>query len=96
MDWILLLKAVLSLIFVLGLLMIMLWSFKYMEQHNFTARIFKKVQKKKRLEIIEIQRLDTRNKLVLLRWDNSEHLLLIGPSSIVVEKNINESSNNHE
>jgi flagellar protein FliO/FliZ len=43
----------------------------------------------KRLHVVSIQPLDTRNRLILIRRDNVEHLLAVTPDSItVVEHNI--------
>ena len=88
MDFILLIKAVVSLLFVLGLLFITLWTIKYIELHSASSRFFKKLNNKKRLEVVEIKRIDGRNALVLIRRDDKEHLLLIGPSSQIIETNI--------
>lgn len=101
MDFILLIKAIVSLLFVLGLLFITLWAIKYIEQHSASSRFFKKINGKKRLEIIEIKRIDARNTLVLIRRDDKEHLLLVGPSSQIIENNIpakiqNDEGQNHE
>ena len=88
MDFILLIKAVVSLLFVLGLLFITLWAIKYIELHSASSRFFKKLNNKKRLEVVEIKRIDGRNALVLIRRDDKEHLLLIGTSSQIIETNI--------
>jgi flagellar biogenesis protein FliO len=43
----------------------------------------------KRLQVVSIQALDTRNRLVLIRRDNVEHLLAVTPERItVIEQNI--------
>ncbi len=88
MDFMLLLKAILSLLFVLGLLLVTLWAIKYMEISSKSGKFFKKINIKNRLEIIEFKRIDSRNSLVLVRCDNKEHLLLIGPSSQIIETDI--------
>lgn len=96
MDFILLIKAIVSLLFVLGLLFLTLWAIKYIELHSASSRFFKKINGKKRLEIVEIKRIDARNTLVLVRRDNQEHLLLIGPSSQIIENNIPAQEQNNE
>lgn len=101
MDFVLLIKAIVSLLFVLGLLFITLWAIKYIELHSASSRFFKKINGKKRLEILEIKRIDARNTLVLIRRDDKEHLLLVGLSSQIIESNIpakaqSDEGQNHE
>lgn len=96
MDFILLVKAIVSLLFVLGLLFLTLWGIKYIEIHSATGRFFKKLNDKRRLEVVEIKRIDSRNALVLVRRDDKEHLLLVGPSSQIIENNICTEGQNHE
>lgn len=96
MDFLLILKAVAALLFVLGLLFITLWAVKYIEIHSASNRFFKKINKKRRLEIVEIKRIDGRNALVLVRRDDKEHLLLIGPSSQIIETDIDTKGQNHD
>lgn len=78
MDWIMILKAVLSLAFVLGLLLVVLWLLKYCELRGAKNRFFKKLQTTQRLSVEEIRRIDARNSLVLVKKDNTEMLLLLG------------------
>ncbi|MBQ8436198.1 MAG: hypothetical protein IJX20_00955 [Alphaproteobacteria bacterium] len=80
MEIALIIKAVLTLIFVLGLLFLTVWGLKYCELKSANNRIFNKIRVKRRLEIIENSRIDLRNSLVLIRRDNTEHLLLLSPS----------------
>ncbi len=42
--------------------------------------------KSRRLQLLEVLPLDTRNKLVLVRQDTSEHLILVGPSEAEIVK----------
>lgn len=88
MEWLLLLKAVLSLVLVLGLLLITLWAIKYLEINSSKCRMFKKLNDNRRLEIIEIRKIDSRNSAVLLRRDNIEHLLILGNTNLLVESGI--------
>ena len=68
-------KFVLALIFVLGLIAALAW----------TARRFGLGGKlapntgRRRLSVSEVMPLDARRKLVLLRRDGTEHLVLLGP-----------------
>lgn len=88
MEWFLLLKAALSLVLVLGLLLVTLWAIKYLEINSAKCRIFKKLNDNRRLEVVEIRKIDTRNSAVLLRRDNVEHLIILGSSNLLVEKDI--------
>ena len=96
MDFILLIKAVMSLLFVLGLLFVTLWAVKYIEVNSASGKMFKKLNNRRRLKVVEIKRIDSRNALVLVRRDDKEHLLLIGPSSQIIETNINPAGQKHE
>ena len=78
MEWIMILKAVLALAFVLGLLLLTLWLFKYCELHGAKNRFFKKLQDTQHLKIEEIRRIDARNSVVLVKKDQTEYLLLLG------------------
>lgn len=88
MEWMLVLKALLSLCFVLGLLLLTLWGIKYLEVNGSKCRLVRSLNQSKRLDVIESRRLDARNTLYLVRRDNTEHLLLVGSSNLVVEQNI--------
>ncbi len=85
MDWIQFLQALMALVFVLGLLFLTTWGIKYIEQKS---RFLKKINKKDRLNIVEIKRIDTKNMLVLIQRDDTQHLILVGQNSQVIETNI--------
>ena len=75
----LIIKAVLALIFVLGLLFVTVWGLKYCELKSGNNRFFNKIRQAKRVEIKESARIDLRNSAVLIRCDNTEHLVLLSP-----------------
>lgn len=85
MDFSLYLKALFALLFVIGLI-------------GITHLVLKKLQGKtlslgtkehKRLAVAELITLDTKRRLVLVKRDDVEHLLLLGPhSDLVVEPHI--------
>ena len=85
MEWIQFLHFLMALILVLGLLFITLCGIKYIEQKS---NFLNKINKKSRLNIIEVKRIDAKNILVLIQRDNTEHLILVGPNAQVIEKNI--------
>lgn len=78
MEITLIIKAFLALVFVLGLLFVTVWGLKYCELKG-AKTVFSKMRSQRRLEIIENNRIDLRNSLVLVRRDNKEHLLLLSP-----------------
>lgn len=92
MEWMLLLRAVAALLFTLGLIGLIAWLFKRFGPAMPGMAVAKPLNRtEKRLSIIEIQPIDLRHKLYLIRRDGVEHLLLIGPSPaspIVIESGI--------
>lgn len=92
MEWMLLLRAVAALMFTLGLIGLVAWLFKRFGPSFPGLAVAKPLNKaEKRLGIVEIQPIDMRHKLYLIRRDGVEHLMLIGPapaSPIVIESGI--------
>lgn len=84
MEWHNILQAVLSLMFVLGLLFLTLWLVKYCELKGLKCRFVKKLKDAQRLNISEIRRIDSKNTLMLLQCDDCEYLILQSPSSNLV------------
>lgn len=80
-------RFVLALGFVLGLIWMATWAVKrFGVERNLTGQTG---AKGKRLAIIEVQPLDARRKLVLLRRDSIEHLVILGASQeLLVEAGI--------
>jgi flagellar protein FliO/FliZ len=87
MDLDLYLRFALALGFVIGLIGLIGWlARRYGVGGN---RISAKGGKLRRLSVIEVQPLDAKRRLVLIRRDGTEHLLLCGQGrDIVVESNI--------
>ena len=75
MDWSLYLRAVLALVFVLGLIGAAAWAARRFGLGHAVARVG---SKSRRLEVVESLVLDNRRRLLLIRRDNQEHLLLLG------------------
>lgn len=84
MDWMLLLKALLSLAFVLGLLLISVWGIKYCQMKGKNCGWFKNLQSGQRLSLVELRRIDGRNSLALIKKDNKEMLLLLSPNQNIL------------
>ena len=81
------LRFILALIFVLGLIGI-LAVLARRTGLGFPITAIKSIQSR-RLSVVEVTALDGRRRMVLIRRDNIEHLLLISPSSeMLIETNI--------
>lgn len=82
MDFI---KTIAALIFVLCLI----WAFAYvLKRFGFGGVPRVKQKAERRLEILEILPLEPRKRLLLIRRDDQEHLILSGPESDVVVETI--------
>ena len=81
------LRFFLALVFVLGLIGI-LAVLARRTGLGFPLTAIKSIQKR-RLSVVEVTAIDGRRRMVLIRRDNIEHLLLISPSSeMLIETNI--------
>lgn len=74
MDFDTYLRFALALILVLGLIALLAWVLR-----RFGMGM--KLAKGKRLGVVEVQSLGPRHRLILLRRDQVEHLVLVGPHS---------------
>lgn len=84
-----LLYWVISLLFVIALILGMALLIKKFALPNSPNNPLFKRNKQKRLEIIEQLPMDHKSRLVLIRRDDKEHLLMLGQSGdLVVESNI--------
>ncbi len=79
-------RFVLALIFVLSLIGLVAWLIR---RFGVTGRFMAKTRQQSRLGIVEMAVIDAKRRLVLVRRDNQEHLLLLGTNSeLVVERGI--------
>ena len=82
MDFDLYLRFALALILVLGLIALLAWLLR-----RFGMGV--KMTKGRRLGVTEVQMLGPRHRLMLIRRDDVEHLVIVGPASeTVVESGI--------
>ncbi len=81
MEWSHLFHAVLSLIFVIGLLLLTVYFFKYCEQKGLKSQFVRRLKSGSRINIVESRRLDARNSLYLIECDHTEYLILSGAGS---------------
>jgi flagellar protein FliO/FliZ len=85
MDTMLLLKFFSVFAFVIGLMMLFSWVLKKI---GVSSSVLTRGGNK-RLKLIEVMQIDHKRRLVLIRRDDKEHLLVLGPESeTVVEAGI--------
>ncbi len=78
-------RFILALAFVVGLIGLCAWVFRRL---GMTPRIGQRAANK-RLSIVELSPLDGKRRLVLVRRDDIEHLVLLGPErDLVIETGI--------
>ena len=81
-----LLTAVAALGFVLGLIVVLAWAVRRL---NLVPGVGALKRGARRLAVVETTPIDVRHKLVLVRRDGAEHLLLLGAQNdLVVEAGI--------
>ncbi len=79
-------RFVLALIFVLSLIGLVAWLIR---RFGVTGRFMAKTKQHSRLGIVEMATVDAKRRLVLVRRDQQEHLLLLGANSeLVIESGI--------
>ncbi len=75
MDWTQYMQAVLALIFVLGLMGVAIFALRRLGFGSPTPTLG---HRNKRVRVIEVTAVDARRRLVLVRHDDREHLILLG------------------
>lgn len=81
MDEISILKYIFAFGFVIGLMYLLAYAARYFGMGNLPTR---KLGDKKRLSIVEILPLDAKRRLVIIKVDNTEHLLLTGGTNDII------------
>lgn len=81
------LTFILALIFTIGLIVLLGAGVRYWQEKYGAG--FTKSGQTHRLQVLTSTMLDTRRRLILIRRDRQEHLLLIGgPNDLLIESNI--------
>lgn len=79
-------QVFLALIFVVGLILVTAW---FVRRFGIGGRFAPSPGSRRRLHIVEVAPVDARHKLVMVRRDEVEHLLLVGAGDpVVVERGI--------
>lgn len=86
MDTVQFFQAFSALIFVLGLLLLTLWLIKYAQQKGLNCRLGKSFTSKTKIKILEQRRLDIKNSVVLLQYEDEDFLLLLGQQNNLLLK----------
>jgi flagellar protein FliO/FliZ len=76
MDFDIYLRFMFALILVLGLIGALTWAAR---RFGFGGQLTPNAGKSPRLSVVEVRALDSRRKLILLRRDDCEHLVMLGP-----------------
>lgn len=85
-DTQLIMRLILGMVFIFALLTFGVWILK---KSGFSAQIQKSRSKNKRASIVEVQQVDTKRRLIMVRRDDVEHLILLGPNNdVLVEASI--------
>src|ERR1700722_1465748 len=85
MDALLFLKFLSGFVFVISLMLLLSWGLK---KTGLSGPVMKKADKR-RLKVVEFLPIDHKRRLVLVRRDDREHLLVLGPDSeTVIESGI--------
>ena len=85
MDADVLLRFFMALIFTLSLIGLLYW----LVRRYAPSRMLTPLGKGNRLQVLEVRTLDSRRRLVLIRRDKTEHLLLLGAQGdLVIESEI--------
>ncbi len=88
MEWHQILHALLSLTFVIGLLFLTLWLFKFCEQKGLKCKFIKDLKAGQRIDIVEKKAIDSRNQIVLIRADKEEYLIILNSTGSLLLKTI--------
>jgi flagellar protein FliO/FliZ len=79
-------RFVIALAFVLALIAILSWAVR---RYGVAGRATARRGKSRRLQIVEILAIDSRRRVVLLRRDETEHLVLLGSGNdLVIESGL--------
>ena len=87
-------RFILALVFVLALIGLLTWLVR---RFGLAGRMPTARKHGRRLDIVEVVALDSRHRLVLVRRDRTEHLVLLGANAdIVVERGIDGAQAGHD
>ena len=86
MDYDIFFRFLLALIFVLGLIGLLAWAAR---RFGVGGRVAIRQGRRRRMSVVEAAAVDAKHRLVLVRRDNVEHLVMLGPTvDLVIEQGI--------
>ncbi len=95
MDWLHIIHAAASLIFVIGLIFLCLWLYKYLESKS-KNNFFTKLNARQNIEIIETRRLDAKSSIMLIRCGKKRHTILLSPSGNILLETTSAETAKHD
>ena len=85
--------AFLKMIFVLGTLILLLWFLKkWMEKKSGGTWLFGNKEEESQIKIVMQKPLDMKNRIVLLRYESREYLVLLGENNLLLDRFENEEA----
>ena len=92
MDFSTYFRFLIALIFVLALIGVLAWAAR---RYGVLRGTVRPANGKRRLQVVEVANIDARRKLLLLRRDGTEHLVLLGQTTdLLIESGITEPTPN--
>ena len=81
-------RFIISLLFVLGLILLIAWGIR----KSGLEHKLQKMRKTERLAIVEAIHIDQKNKLVIVKRDDKEHLIMLGATGNLLIESITTNS----
>lgn len=86
MDFDIFFRFLIALIFVLGLIGLLAWAAR---RFGVGGRVAMRSGRRRRMSVVEVAAVDAKRRLVLVRRDDVEHLVMLGPTAdLVIEQGI--------
>ena len=86
MEYDVILRFLVALVFVLGLIGLLAWAAR---RFGLAGRVAVRPGRRRRTMVVEATAVDAKRRLVLVRRDDVEHLVLLGPTTdVVIERGI--------
>ncbi len=90
MEWVEYSRFILALVFVLALIGLAAWIAR---KFGLMPNVKAKIRPGQRLQILEMINIDAKRRLLLVRHDNNEHLILLGGDGDLILNSVNKNNN---